>query len=273
MAEQDRWNELLYPGTATLRNKFGVTDYSRWQEIEGKAAWARALALPELGFSGTLSEQLRQTHQHLFQDCYRWAGAFRTFDMTVPSPSHPLGKATFAHWETVEDRIDELDEVLDALDSAGYDDVVEALAYMHCELNEIHPFREGNGRTTRALIETIARRHDVELCWDGYVEELHATSAESMAGVMLTSAPFQHLYQRICQPATFDEESELSIDAVLSGGHETNEAHGADALSFAAEVFPHGIHAALATEIPLTGCGDTSSELSFEVACSEDAEA
>lgn len=139
--------------------------------------------------------------------------------MTIPSASHPDGYATFASHTTVEARIAELDEVVDALDSANYDDKIETLAYLHCELNEIHAFREGNGRTTRALMETLATRYDIELSWEGHISQLHDVSAASMAGTTLNSAPFHNFYKQICQPASHDD-ADLTIDELFAQQHE-----------------------------------------------------
>lgn len=219
MTQQERWDNLLFPGTNTLRNKQGITDEQAWQQAEGQLSLRRSLTLPALGFDGTLSNQLAQTHEHLFQDCYDWAGQFRDLDMTIPSASHPDGYATFASHTTIEARIAELDEVVDALDSANYDDKIEALAYLHCELNEIHAFREGNGRTTRALMETLATRYDIELSWEGHISQLHDVSAASMAGTTLNSAPFHNFYKQVCQPASHDD-ADLTIDELFAQQHE-----------------------------------------------------
>nr|WP_120492037.1 Fic family protein [Corynebacterium lactis] len=242
MTQKDRWEKLLYPGTNTLRNIQGVQDESAWQQIEGNLTSIRAAALPQLGFDGSVRDQLCQTHAYLFQDCYEWAGTLRTVDMSIPIPSNPGTKNTFAAYTTIPSRLAELDEALVALDNASYEDKVEVLAYLHSELNEIHPFREGNGRSTRAFFETVAARHDVTLTWEGNIRALHEASVASMSGDRLTYEPFHRLYQAICEEATFDEAAKQSIFDVLGAVERPGEV---DPLAFAHDAFPRGLQAAL----------------------------
>ena len=117
---------------------------------------------------------------------------------------------SFADYTTIPARLNELDEAVAALDDAGYEDRVEVLAYLHSELNEIHPFREGNGRATRALLETVAARYDVALTWEGHIEALHEASIASMEGDRLTYQPLHELYIDICNEASFDNSADIS---------------------------------------------------------------
>lgn len=246
MTQKDRWDELLYPGTATLRNLQGISDEGSWQQAEAALSATRAVLLPAFGFDGTVREQLCQTHHHLFQDCYEWAGQLRPFDMSIPVASNPGETHTFADYTTIESRLAELDEAVASLEEASYEDKVETLAYLHSELNEIHPFREGNGRTTRALMEAIAVRHDVTVTWEGHIDELHKASVESMSAGSLNFRPFHDLYRSICEEATFDDSADLSVFDIL----ETTEQYkgAVDPLAFAHDAFPHGLQAALSSE-------------------------
>lgn len=83
--------------------------------------------------------------------------------MRITIVSRPGETHSFADYATIQTRLNEFDEALSALDEASYEDKVEALAYPHGELNEIHPFRDDNGRATQAFIEAIAARHAITL--------------------------------------------------------------------------------------------------------------
>lgn len=243
MTQQDRWDKLLYPGTNTLRNIQGIQDESSWQQSEGNLTSIRAAVLPQLGFHGSVREQLCQTHAHLFQDCYEWAGQLRTVDMSIPVVSRPGESHSFADYTTIEARLNELDEAMGAMEDASYEDKVEVLAYLHSELNEIHPFREGNGRSTRAFMETVAARHDIVVTWEGHISQLHEASVESMSGSTLSYQPFHKLYQAICDEATFDDSADQSVFDVLDA---TEETRAIDPLAFAQDAFPLGLSSALA---------------------------
>ena len=103
----------------------------------------------------------RALHRHLFQDVYDWAGDDRTVDIA--------GHGTF--FRSVEQVGDELDKRFAKLNDEhnlcglGPERFAERAAEHICELNSIHPFREGNGRTTRAFLQVLAEHagHQIDL--------------------------------------------------------------------------------------------------------------
>ena len=206
-AQLQRWDALHYPGTATLRNIPGIQDRRLWLTVEATLTAYRAAEVPITGFGEpTVAEEVSAIHAHIFQDCYTWAGQFRTVDIAKEDSS-------FIAHGSIADRLSELDGIVAALDELDYDDKLEVLAYTHSELNQIHPFPEGNGRTTRAFMAAIAARHDVAIEWREDHRALHRVSRESMAGEVPTWQPFHSLYRDVCTPAEFDDS--ISIDDIL----------------------------------------------------------
>jgi cell filamentation protein len=97
----------------------------------------------------------RSLHRHIFQDLYDWAGAYRTANMR-----HPAHGAFFCKVEFIADQMRQTFERLatiapDALRAP--ESFAAALAGPLGDLNAIHPFREGNGRAMRVLIDQVAR--------------------------------------------------------------------------------------------------------------------
>lgn len=183
-------------------------DPQRWHKLEAKMTWNRIAEIPPGGLhAATIQDELQAYHRQIFQDCYSWAGELRTFNMTKPNPlsSHP---STFAHWTSISTRLAELDPLRDNLIEAEYEQKIEVLSYLHSELNEIHPFREGNGRTTRAFMENLAARVDVTIEWPTERGTLNYVSAASMRGDSLDSSPWHTLYSQICTRATWDDETD-----------------------------------------------------------------
>lgn len=209
-AQRQRWASLFYPETHTLRNEPGIRDGLQWSQCEADLTAMRAHDLPPGGFGkDTVAEEIAAVHHHLFQDCYAWAGTFRRVN---------IGKeeTVFAPYDTIEARLAELDSAVAALDATGYDAKLELLAYMHSELNQVHPFYEGNGRTTRATMEAIAARHDIAIEWGTNHQALHEASRQSMAGPAATWMPFLNVYRQVCQPAVFDDLADMPFDEVLA---------------------------------------------------------
>lgn len=96
----------------------------------------------------------RAIHRHLFQDVYAWAGKIRTVRLTK-------GGSTFCYPENIVREMQRLFEGLAkqqhlrGLDEATF---ASRAAHVLAELNAIHPFREGNGRSQLAFLTALAEQ-------------------------------------------------------------------------------------------------------------------
>ncbi|OAV56906.1 adenosine monophosphate-protein transferase [Rhizobium sp. WYCCWR10014] len=142
---------LCYPGTTVLRNKLDLTDQSELDEFETTMFVLRSEEpWPEGNLDVTHYLAL---HHHLFQDVYDWGGEIRTIR---------IGKA--GNWFCYPEFIsNELSRIFQELAQADYfegltlaDFAVQA-AHLLAEINAIHPFREGNGRTQLTFLALLAR--------------------------------------------------------------------------------------------------------------------
>lgn len=77
-------------------------------------------------------------------------------------------------------------------------DLPSRLAYYFGELNALHPFREGNGRTQRLLVRHVLERRDLTLAWTQVTPE--QMSAVSVAVHNGNEAPLRSLFERIITP-------------------------------------------------------------------------
>ena len=141
-----------YPGTDVLRNKLGITNDVDLTKAEQRYSTARGLEAARLSFAPT-AEGYRDLHRHLFQDIYEWAGQDRTVGIGK-------GGSMFAAPSYVAREMDKL--FTDMASKNGFrgvprDEFFDRLGNHVAELNAIHPFREGNGRTMRQHAAQIAR--------------------------------------------------------------------------------------------------------------------
>jgi cell filamentation protein len=151
----------VYPGTRVLVNKLGITDQQRLQEYERKLTVQRhRLELPRL----VLSEAgFRRMHAHLFGPLYDWAGQYRKMDLAVASLDSEGRQRTvvFATRAGIKPRMRELFSDLERqafLQVTSVDRFAGEAAVVAGRLIQIHPFRDGNGRTTRYFLDELARR-------------------------------------------------------------------------------------------------------------------
>lgn len=156
----------LDPVTGLLRNNVGAVtkDVLDAREAELTAFAGIELAAHPVKITADL-RQLQAIHKRLFQDVYAWAGELRTVDIRKGSdpaaeffmPASRLQSgAGFAFDELADDnRLRGLDREL----------FVSRLAHHYDQVNYLHPFREGNGRTPRVFWSQVAADAGYELDW------------------------------------------------------------------------------------------------------------
>ncbi len=141
-----------YPGTDTLRNRLGITDDRTLTEAERRLTLARGAEAARLTFPAT-PDGYRALHRHLFQDLYEWAGKDRTVNIAKDG-------ARFAHAPYVANGLNAVFRDMAAKNDfrgLSREDFFDRLGNHINELNAVHPFREGNGRTMRQHAAQIAR--------------------------------------------------------------------------------------------------------------------
>ena len=143
-----------YPGTTVLINRLGFRDQPRLDAFEAEVTAERgAQPLP----SGALSyRQYRAIHRHLFQDVYAWAGKVRTVRISKEG-------SAFCYPEHIDREMRRLFAGLakeKKLRGLGAQSFAKKAAHFLAELNAIHPFREGNGRTQLSFLTLLAERAD-----------------------------------------------------------------------------------------------------------------
>ncbi|MGP4978726.1 Fic/DOC family protein [Brachybacterium tyrofermentans] len=160
-----RWIEYFYPETfdfetrkGTMRNLAGLRDAALLKDFEYSMTAMRQtqLDLEIVEIPKTYdSAHLQAIHQHLFQDVYEWAGEFRTVDIAKAGKAFAqLGTGDLDRYlEHVVDRVAETPWA--RLDEEGF---VSAISDVYSHLNQAHPFREGNGRTSKVFLEHITQQ-------------------------------------------------------------------------------------------------------------------
>ena len=91
-------------------------------------------------------------HKHLFQDVYEWAGKIRTVNISKEGKPFFEGERFQTGFQYINSLILEYSKIPSNKDS----EIAEKLAELLDNINFMHPFREGNGRTQREFIRTLA---------------------------------------------------------------------------------------------------------------------
>ena len=154
---ENRHSIYCYPKSNVLINKLEIKDIDLLQKYEAKITAAKLLSLRQKGIIGNFDIQhVKDIHFYLFEDIYPFAGKFRTEN---------IGKGVFrfAEWQYIEPELTKLLKKLEAenyLSNLDKNNMAQRLAYYMSELNVLHPFREGNGRTIREFIRELALKNN-----------------------------------------------------------------------------------------------------------------
>jgi cell filamentation protein len=155
----------LDPRTGILRNRLGITDEESLRAADADISTAALFTLelsPHLGEGHFDFTHLRALHVHLFGELYSWAGKPRTVDIAKGS--------WFCLARNIEDFAASVFRDLAAANYlVGLDrpELVQRVAELYGQLNALHPFREGNGRTQRAFLTQLGRLGGWRVRWSG----------------------------------------------------------------------------------------------------------
>lgn len=130
-----------------LANKLGITDSVSLAREEEKISKKRALELFETGYLDSLEagtyESLAKIHEYLFGDIYDFSGKIREVNISK-------GNFRFAPLIYLQAALSSIDK----MPQSTFDEIVEK----YVEMNIAHPFREGNGRSTRIWLDLMLKK-------------------------------------------------------------------------------------------------------------------
>lgn len=148
-----------------------MTDYRKdgiTNELEEQLSKRRAVELWDLGLIDTFEagtfRGLRQIHEYLFQDVFNSPGAVRTVDIAK-------GNFRFASHLYLSESI----PVVEKMPESTFEEIISK----YVEMNVLHPFREGNGRSGRIWLDCILKKRlGVCVDWSQVEKEQYLSAME-----------------------------------------------------------------------------------------------
>lgn len=166
-------DRYCYPNTRTLKNKLDIYDHKTLEQAEIELTSVQLFELQTKPIKGQFDfRHLCKIHEHIFQDLFDWAGKIRTVNISknnifclvqhIPSYADTI----FAHY-------------YDDCNAAKYDPekFINTLTDYYADINALHPFREGNGRTQREFTRELclALGYDFDMTKTNHNEMLEAS--------------------------------------------------------------------------------------------------
>lgn len=130
-----------------LENKLNITDQSELAKQEERISKTHAKEMFETGYLDTLEpgtfEALKKIHKYLFEEIYEFAENFRKVNIAK-------GNFRFTSLAYLEEAVKNIEK----MPQSTYEQIIEK----YVEMNIAHPFREGNGRSTRIWLDLILKK-------------------------------------------------------------------------------------------------------------------
>ena len=174
-------SDNCYEGTTCLVNKLGIRDEKRLSEVEAQITFAKAVMLEETPIDDDFGfEHFKKIHEFLLCDLYEWAGQVRTVDISKKRTKfldaasvESIGTKCFA-------------KVREGyFENLSFDEFVKRIAEFYNDVNYIHPFREGNGRTQRIYFTQLIRHYGYDINFaDVDTDELMIATIQASSGVI-----------------------------------------------------------------------------------------
>jgi cell filamentation protein len=160
MSRYDADDTYCYPGTDVLRNKAEIANAEDLDAYEGELSTLRSIEILENPIAGQFDlVHLQRIHLALFQDVYEWAGKIRTVNISKDGKPFFDGERFQTGFQYINSLIVEYSKISSNRDS----EIARKLAEILDNINFMHPFREGNGRTQREFIRTLALQKGFKL--------------------------------------------------------------------------------------------------------------
>lgn len=155
----DASTDSCYDGTTCLINKLGIRDDKVLERVEAEITFAKSVLLERNSVIGNFDfEHFKEIHKFLFSDLYDFAGEIRTVDISKK-------RTRFLSAGQIEQTAEKLFSKVASgvLDDLPFDEFVKEIATLYNEVNFLHPFREGNGRTQRIYFTQLIRKYGYDI--------------------------------------------------------------------------------------------------------------
>lgn len=200
-------SEYCYPNSNVLINKLNIQNPDALHTAEREITSLRLAAAKVQPIKGKFNmKHLQKIHAYVFGDIYKWAGKLRHVNIAKGN-QFCLAMNLETYGSNIFRKLEQEHYLIDSKENAP-----QRLAYYLSEINVLHPFREGNGRTQRLFIEYLASVA-------GYRVDFSQVSAEEMIIVSADSFACKYdsinrMFERISSPIS-QEEQKINIQFFL----------------------------------------------------------
>lgn len=213
-----KYDIYLQENSNVLKNKLGITDENALDTAESMMVRTRMALLYNSGFSDFSPTGVCKLHEELFGDVYEWAGKYREINVQKRE-SILAGKSVwYSNWDTIDKDLNTAWDKINAVDwkSLTHEDFAKEIAHLFPLIWQVHPFREGNTRTTVMLIALFVEHYGYYFDY-----ELMASSAGYVRNAFVLCcfgeySEFEHLEKILIDAISTEPIEEFDNDKLVS---------------------------------------------------------
>ena len=151
----------IYGEDGVLRNKLGITDYNELNRAERDITFAKFLDIDTSYKQQFNAQYFKSIHKHIFEDIFDWAGEYRTVPIVKEEIVLPGLSLDYAEAKDIDKQLKACLKQMNETnwDALPLDKKVEEFTGQLTSLWAIHPFRDGNTRTTITFARQFSKEH------------------------------------------------------------------------------------------------------------------
>ncbi len=158
----------VYEGTNVLKNKLNIKDDAKLEEAEGGFAGLAANGLRRKQFRINDIHDVLKIHEYLFHKIYDWAGQLRTIDIFKGESLLGGRSVDYVFASYIPQALNDLNKEYQSIEWEKLSNIekIEKICYFVTEFWHIHPFREGNTRTTSLMLYFLIKKAGLHVNYD-----------------------------------------------------------------------------------------------------------
>ncbi|MDW5299213.1 MAG: Fic family protein [Sedimentibacter sp.] len=196
--------KYCYPNSSVLKNKLNITNEYDLSVAERKIGGSlRMLEIENEPLKGKLDfKHLKDIHYYIFKDIYDWAGQIRTVNISKGN--------VFCYCENIESYAGDIFYKLkeeNYLINTDKDAIYDRFSFYMSEINALHPFREGNGRSQRVFMSYLAKVAGYELNF----EEITQKKMIELSSLAFNNGheEYINMFKKIVRPISNQEQMDF----------------------------------------------------------------
>ena len=195
--------KYCYPDSDVLINKFNIRDKEKLNSLEREFTFYNVVKLNKNPIKGDFDiKHLKNIHYELFKEIYNWAGELRTVDI---EKGYRFCSSDYIE-EYSKDIFKDIKKNNFLIDFPREKAIKKLAEYMG-DINAVHPFREGNGRTQRTFISNLANVSGFDIAFSNISKDEMLEA--SISSFSCNYEKFEELFTINSRPLSIDEQEKF----------------------------------------------------------------